>query len=623
MTNPFDHKVDAQRSMARNQTGSNDVARLRRLLASRGELTDLSRLSDVQVRTHVATLATTGRLPRLRGSLLETAYPSVQTTPEEEEVVVAPSVTPAPDDVITRLNVPACFAPAAENCAIQYGFRRRMPGSRVSLIIRDRDNNEVKRSNTLGVGADRDDVFDWDGKDNGGRYVGPEKSPFHVVIEHASGLSQTRDVKVEVDSITIQNQDGPKVVMNNPNHKFVSAATVMLKKTDGTGVACGVPCKVEFSYADPPPDNTDKVSSFSTRGGVQVGTATTRAGVKLGKRAAPPSEIFWEAHADSTAASPDGYKEKCKVDVITAAGADQGKAKVWFKPSGVGGDTFKIKATVYSSDGTTALKTTETPLLTVWRRVSFTAYEMVGQTHISTYGTNAEMANYYTADTYVEYVLGTVNAIAAQFSVTYVGLWDHATMAQKNWTTWQVKTVDETPTVTERNNANGPAGPARDVARAAIQSKANAWRDRINTQYSEALQNWATDAGVPVNSIIAAGFEHPKYSADAPDADSVTSEWGGLPWLTIEVEGDNVRPDHRWVDGQGLSYGQRAYILAGPGADRMKIVIAHEAGHETKKQFERADFGAGDHSAAAGLMDPTGSLASFTQAEKNKLRGIV
>lgn len=621
MKHAFGDAADAP-FMAHNPLDDEDSASLRRRLATRAEFSDLSRMSDAQVRAQLAALDATGRLAQPHTGAPEVAHPDVQPARKEQIETAVPVSAPVPEDAITRLNVPTHFAPGAEHCAIQYGFQRRVPGSRVSLVIRDRDNNVIKRDDTLGGGADRDDVFNWDGKDTGGRLVGPDKSPFHVTLELASGLSQVRDLKVEISSIVITNQEGPNLVMNDPDHKFVSEAAITLKKTDNTAAACAVPCKVEFSYVDPPPDNTAKATSFSTRGGVRVSGATTRAGVNLGKRAAPPSEVFWEAHADCTAASADGFKEKCKVDSVTASGANQGKAKIWFKPSGVGGDTFKIKATVYASDGTTVLKTVESAQLTVWRRVSFTAYEMVGQTHISTYGSNAVMSGYYTADMYVEYLLGTVNAIAAQFSVTYVGLWDHAAMAQKDWATWQAKTPTETPTATEIRDAKGPAGPARNRARAAVQAKANAWRDRINTQYNDALRHWATDAGVPANSVVAAGYEHPKYSADAPDADSETAEWTDCPWLKIEVEGDDVRPDDRWVYGQGLSYGNRAYILAGPGAARMKVVIAHEAGHETKNQFERADFGGGDHSASAGLMDPTGSLASFTQAEKNKLRGI-
>jgi hypothetical protein len=87
------------------------------------------------------------------------------------------------------------------------------------------------------------------------------------------------------------------------------------------------------------------------------------------------------------------------------------------------------------------------------------------------------------------------------------------------------------------------------------------------------------------------------------------------------VEGKNVKPDRRWVLGLGFSYKQRAYILTGQTAADTRGTIAHEAGHETKNQFKRDLFGAGDHSAVAGLMDPTQSLNAFTVREKEILRG--
>jgi hypothetical protein len=62
--------------------------------------------------------------------------------------------------------------------------------------------------------------------------------------------------------------------------------------------------------------------------------------------------------------------------------------------------------------------------------------------------------------------------------------------------------------------------------------------------------------------------------------------------------------------------------MAGMSAARTEVAVAHEAGHETKNQFKREPFGPGDHSAAAGLMDPTGSLSSFTAREIKILRGI-
>jgi hypothetical protein len=294
---------------------------------------------------------------------------------------------------------------------------------------------------------------------------------------------------------------------------------------------------------------------------------------------------------------------------------------VWFKPSGVGGNKYTIHGEVFAADGTTSLAKGASPEATIWRKIILSPYEMAGQTQVSTNGTTAIIAGFYTADTFVEYELGKVNGIPQANSVTYIGLWDHATSAQLNWATHSAKIPAETPTAQETTDANGPAGPAQTAARAAVQAKADAWRDRIIAAYNAGLKNWAPDAGVPINTIVAIAHEHPKYSAASPD--SVTAEWTAFPWLTIAVEGKTPHPDQRWVRGQGVSIGNRAYVTTGMSVARTRVVIAHEAGHETKNQFKRALFGAGDHTAGTGLMDTTGSRNSFTAGEKKILRGAL
>jgi hypothetical protein len=250
----------------------------------------------------------------------------------------------------------------------------------------------------------------------------------------------------------------------------------------------------------------------------------------------------------------------------------------------------------------------------------FAPFEMTGQNHISTHGKTAKMAAYYVAGTFVKYRLGAVTTLPASVSVRYIGLWNHATLSMRNWATSSAKTPAETPTATETTDANGPAGPPQVAARAAIQVKANAWRTRLIGDYNHGMNNWATDAGVPVNSMVAIEFEHPKYTAGAPD--SVTAEWTAFPWLRITVEGRSIHPDALWIPGQGVAFGNRAYVISGMSAARTEVAIAHEAGHETKNQFKRKDFGVGDHNGAAGLMDPTGSVSNFTPTETNILRGF-
>ena len=528
-------------------------------------------------------------------------------------------------DAVTRLNVPERFAPAAENCRIEYGFRRGEAGTRVSMVIRDRDNNEVKRSDLLGLAADREDVFNWDGKDDSGRYVTPDKSPFSVGIEFFSGFSQARQVKVEVDVIAIWNQDSPKIVMNAPAHKFVSIATVMLKKTDGTNVTCGVPCKVEFSYADTPPDNTLKTDSFQTS-----------AGVRLGKRAAPPSEVFWEAHADCTAASADGFKEKCKVEIVTSAGANQGKARVWFKPSGVGGDTFKIKATVYAPDGTTVMKTNESPALTVWRSLNMAAvYTMDGQTYLDTATTVAEIQPAYTP-AFVDYTRAAINTLAAGLSVKYIGLYKTGG-GMKTWPADLSPTSLETspnqlqPTVAElAAYAYAGADPvqvaAKATAKTMIEAKAQAWFNAIVADYGRCVSNWFTAAAVPdaTNALLAVEYYHPKLSGQA---DGATDFWPAGISINLANPGSGLMqpgdPDQAtWRQVQGFNRGQISVIFKNYGtAARLQIVCRHEIGHATKSAFERKSFGTGDHS-TAGLMTPYGGAAQFSDTDVRLLRGM-
>lgn len=411
-----------------------------------------------------------------------------------------------------------------------------------------------------------------------------------------------------IDLKLVVNAPSDKLFMNIPERKVEVSAVMTYTKSSDPNDLDSLPEHVMFSFSDPAPDNTKKVDSYKYNAKY------------LGKKDDATAK-YWEAHSECSASSDDSFKT-CKVKTKTLEKDKKEIAKVYFMPSGVGADDFKLKATLFSKDGKKKIKDVESNTLVVWRKIALTAYEMNGKTHVSTHGTTAKMNSYYTNDTYVEYELGTVTAIAANKSVKYIGLWDHGTTAKVTWSTHSAKKPGETPTATETTKANGAAGPDRTAARNNIQTKADTWRDRIINQYNSGLNNWASDAGVAANALVAIEYEHPKYSAAAPNSDSVTNQWSAFPWLRITVEGQSIHPDSRWIRGQGLAYGNRAYITSGMSAARTEVAIAHEAGHETKNQFKRKPFGAGDHSSSAGLMDPTGSLSSFTAGEKKILRGF-
>jgi hypothetical protein len=522
------------------------------------------------------------------------------------------------DKAVQLTEVSPQFAPGVENLDIKYAIKG-LEGKAVTLkITSDQYPDQVlfERPLTEDEKKSGEKTITWDGKAGkgplSGKHAGPIHSPYKVSLDAGAPARDEKPFKIEIAKIEITHTFPDKrLIMNDPEAKAAIVATVQLKKKDGSAAVTPVAMDVTFTFEDPAPANTAQASSFKYKTGPD----------KFLGKAGDAGAIHWEAHPDSAAASDDGFKTKCRAAVITAAGANQGKAKIMFKPSGVGGDSFKIKAAVLGADGSTELAKGETDTLEVWRRINFnSAYQVAGQTVIATQGTEAKMAGYYTAATFVEYKLGAIHAVAAKYSIKYIGLWDHAADAQKDWNVWKRKTAAETPTNDEKTKANGPAGPDRTAARAAVTAKAQAWGDRIYNAMIDGLNNWASDAGIPTGSVIAVNSAHPKYSANS-GADATTTEWTDFAWLQINIEGTAVRPDRRWVESEGFDYAGRAYIMSGLSAARAQVVIAHEAGHNSKNHFKRADFGSGDHSAAAGLMDTTGSVSSFTAAEIKILRG--
>ena len=531
--------------------------------------------------------------------------PPVPLPPVPVPPVPIPPVPPGPptlDKKLTLVTVDPLFAPGVETLTVRYDIKDLAGETVKFVVVSDAAPATVVFERELDAAekADGDGKsFEWDGLGADGKRIGPVRSPYSVSLQLADGSRKgTKPTKVEIDKIELT-VDGPgnKLRMNDPVAKKLIKAKIFLKKKDGTGVVTPLGFNVKFTFT-PDAGNTTAANSF-----VYAAPAT------LGK-SGDAAALYWEAHPDSTASSADGFKTSA-LALTANAGAKMGVAFIWFLPSGVGGNKYKVKATL-------AGKSKESAELTVHRKIVLAPYEMVGQTHVSTHGTKAiQEGTFYIADTFTEYELGAVNAIAANRTVKYIGLWDHGSLALLNWATHQQKLATETPTAAETTAANGPAGN-----RAAVQAKANLWRARLIAAYDAGCANWAPDAGVPVNTLVSIQFEHPKYSNGA-GADSTTAEWTAFPWLRITVEDSTIHPDSRWIEGQGVSMGQRAYVTAGMSAARTRVTVAHEAAHESKNQFQKAPFGPDDHSAVAGMMDPVASVSPFTAREKEILRGVL
>lgn len=439
------------------------------------------------------------------------------------------------------------------------------------------------------------------------------------------------ELKYEVTKIEVQvTTQSNKVIMNDPEAKCLVTALVTYKRSNAEGALDSLPDKVVFTFTDPDGNNTDKPSSFNYTGSKHLG------------KKADASATYWVAQSGYSAASDDSFNSNAKVTCKDVTPNEAMQAQINFKPSGVGGNEYKITAKVFKADGVSELVSAQSTKFVIWRKVSFDKiYEMKSMTHVSTNAATATIAPVYNP-AFVEYTAGTRTELTTAQSVKYIGLWKDTATPQRSWATVQAKIPAETPSATEITDAkytgSTPEGLLkRTAARAAILAKAQAWADRIDSAFSRDMNKWIADVSLPANAVVGIQYYHPKFSSRG--GDFATSEWKlGEPsvpaWLRVgafqKSSGGhyytNLDPDGLWVNWGGLSHGSgRVSVPTGISSATTKQVIRHEAGHATKSWFKREPFGPSlDHSASnAGIMYYTTSGGTtFTTREKKILRGI-
>lgn len=525
------------------------------------------------------------------------------------------------------------FAPSAENCAIKYKVKEGnlKPGAKGTLTLTDAAGKAVFSKTDLEITQADEGAFQWDGKGTDGKFAKPSQSPIGAVMEvtgDAKSKSEAKQAKIEIKEIkvAVAGLDGSKrFVMNTPGAGVEITATVFLKKSDGNGVPTEAPIQAEFSFENPGNDNVDLNASYEYS-----------PGKKLGKRS-DPAAVFWKSEAGYTTTSADSYKGKCAVETKIASGPELGMAKAFFQPAGAGGDDYKITVKAFAADGSTELAKGVSDTFTVWRKVLFSqVYSMDGETYLDTGTTHAEIGPAFettgATGAFVLYERGAVTNLAAGLTAKYIGLYDSAAPGkQAAWPADFSPAKLETspnqmePTATQLSDYAGADPAKKNVAKLAIEAKAQLWFIAIVGDYGSRVTNWFTAAAVPGgNSLLAVQYYHPKLSNVGTDGQ--TNFWpAGIsinmanPGSGLNTPGD---PDGKtWREVQGFNRGSISVIFKNYGtAARLQIICRHEIGHGTKSVFKRADFGVGDHS-GSGMMTPYGGSNAFSNSDAAKLRG--
>lgn len=457
----------------------------------------------------------------------------------------------------------------------------------------------------------------WNGKMNqgadNGKYIEPKNGPFTVRLSVATQtdlsdlVKDEKSVKVEIDSMTMTPDEDFKSFKPNVSATEVDSpieVTVKVKNKAGNGVVTAIPFKIKWSFEDP--DDTANDPIIDPNRGTENDNIEVRFGGKRGDTAGAtpaPGRIMWKTVSGYTATvSSDG--QRVESEVLTS-GTDQGKSKLTFSTSVIGGDNYHLLAKYLKDDGTTVVKEKKSGKWSVWKKLDFqNAYRMNGGVNISTIMSRGNINPAFNGDGYTDYTLGRV-----------VSLTNGAQSAEF-----------VSPTILAPNAAETPAATDTPTQ---INAKAQAWFQRNRNNIDTEFLAFIGVIGAPAHSIIGGRYYHPKY--DGRPGTGVTTYWPPGTQINASDPGtaaNMVDPDSEWSFGvPGSAISERAFIfLNAQNFDQFIVIGRHEIGHAS----DHTPFGTGDH-ALTGLMHPNGDPSAanpvgdpnFSPDSIRKLRGIL
>lgn len=315
-----------------------------------------------------------------------------------------------------------------------------------------------------------------------------------------------------------------------------------------------------------------------------------------------PAKIMWKVVSNFAATiSADG--QSAESDVLTT-GTDQGKTKLTFSTSVIGGDNYHLIAKYLKDDGSTVVKEKKSGKWSVWKRLDFQhAYRMNGGADVDSIMDRNNINPAFNGDGYTDYTLGNVTRLGNGAP--------------------SPKFVSST--------ILPPAGPAEvplpNDTPAQLKTKAEAWFARNRQNINAEFAAWVAANHIPAFSVIGAKYYHPKFDAD-PGTGS-TNYWpSGLKINTADpgANATSVDPDGEWGNVTGSEGGEIAFIFLNTAFFERAIVVGrHEAGHAS----DHVPFGVGDHT-TSGLMHPfadqsltnPAGIGFFNPDSIRKLRGI-
>jgi hypothetical protein len=371
---------------------------------------------------------------------------------------------------------------------------------------------------------------------------------------------------------------------------------VKLKNKLGNGVQTTLPFKFNWSYADP--DDTSGRTIIDPDGGGDDNAPFEKGG-KRKATTTPPAviPIMWKAVNGFTATVNTTTGQTVVSEISTASGADAGATKIVFLSSNVAGDNYKLKVEI-KNDAGTLIKEVLFEKWSVRKALHFTnLYKMNGGVDVRSVASRDNVNPAFSGDGYTDYTVANTqtNLTAAQspeFGVPFL----HPIPA-------------ETPSAPELAAYATGAPAAKAAAKAAMETKAQAWYQRNIDTLGNELVAYAGTIGAPASSLIGGRYIHAKLDGREGDGRPANSAKFYPDGLTIKDNNNNPwDPNLDWGEAEGGEVGGFAFIfLNTKPLDRLIVAARHEVGHASDHEpFHVAIVVAGDADhALSGLMHKT------------------
>ena len=428
------------------------------------------------------------------------------------------------------------FAPSVERLNITYQITpvgTIAPFARLEIFKKGDDknpifvDNNIPKTGTVQYSQNGTDPG-WDGRDSNGNFIGAKGSPYTVKISiddnanFTNNKKATKEFKVEMIVEASMPPAPPEpgrtpepgthkkkynvIKAWNPNQAVTELDTpitlkISYKNKSGTPVAILAPYKVDWSYIDPDDTSSDRDVDDTPNGDDGNDNAPIANGGKSPRNGG--TSIMWKA-VTGFGFLINSQGQTATSDLSIVPGSNQGSTQIKFSSSAIGGDNYKLIATVKDGAGQAVGDPIEFEKWSVRKSLDFSAaFKMAGGADPEDYVTRDKVKGAFEGDGYTDYKL--LNAVQPFPSPS-------PAPSPSNWfVPLLVPNQQETPTAQELADYAGTAEPAKTNAKNAITAKAQAWLSRNVlqiTQTEDATVNALSPTGA---TVIGAKPRHPKY----------------------------------------------------------------------------------------------------------------